>query len=878
MNSRVRFVVARAWAWRRPLSALALVAALGGAMFAGISVASQVAQNADAQRAITVAGESASARLSADAEASVLFQAVTEGLDSHAEALEISATGSGDVLIRPARGLRAADLPALTEAVRSLPDRVSEAGGPSGQLSGELVRVLDAAADESALRLGPTLVAASVLAFAVILVAAAVTADLVRSRVDDVRVLRGRGASRSRIAMTAGAEAAVVSVMSACLGAGIAQGVGVIWGASPLPSVGVAIIALGIFCGGVAAVATSNIRESASGRLRWAAGVMGAAILLVVTALATWRFAREGTPVTLSSGGVIVDPLVLLGPSLLLAALAILAVIAAAPLAQVVASIAARTRGIFPVVALRLVARRPWHHALPIVSVTFALATMILAGSYAGTVAHLGTTPAALRVGAEVRVNAVATAADADDIIARADAAAVMPVRAFSASLADGPLPVLAARSSELTQVMLDGAGIVDVEEMAAAVDVSDAAAQEVRREVSFSLETQQENFEWGGVGGDEPGALGYLAASGAVIFQHESGEIASTPFSHGEMEMTQSGFERSTAPAKSGHQAAAPGGPGWSFVRIDVELWASFFPAEFTVSDVRVDGEIVDLSTWQVGGGGQGSTAANRAAVTAVSMDIPAQLSSPALPEILPAVITRAAAERMGWELGSEATLSFSAPDVEMGVVIRGIVPVMPGTAQGEGLLLDLGGVQARHLEATANQIWLASDDPAAAAARISGSEDRRDVVIAGEGAALSAQGTAWGFIVAAGGAATLAVIVWLVRGRSMGADRREGAIMAALGLGRSGIRRLRRYEDFFVLTLGVASGLAAGIVAALVAVAPLMRAAFGIIPDAFTVTTVIPWIPVLGVVATVVAVCATLILTRPAGEDLRVVMRGGD
>ncbi|WP_373877184.1 FtsX-like permease family protein, partial [Microbacterium thalassium] len=133
----------------------------------------------------------------------------------------------------------------------------------------------------------------------------------------------------------------------------------------------------------------------------------------------------------------------------------------------------------------------------------------------------------------------------------------------------------------------------------------------------------------------------------------------------------------------------------------------------------------------------------------------------------------------------------------------------------------------------------------------------------------------TAWSFILAAAAAAVLALVVLVLRRTRSRADAREIALLAVLGAGRSGAKRVRVSEDLFALSMGVLGGLAAGAVTAWLVVPPLVRAAYVSVPDGFPIAVQADVLTFAGAVAATVAVFALVVGSVRAPSALSPLVR---
>ncbi|WP_262851481.1 hypothetical protein [Mumia quercus] len=210
-------------------------------------------------------------------------------------------------------------------------------------------------------------------------------------------------------------------------------------------------------------------------------------------------------------------------------------------------------------------------------------------------------------------------------------------------------------------------------------------------------------------------------------------------------------------------------------------------------------------------------------------------------------------AGDSSGGEVAVAMTSGLAADlDVEVGDTIEVLVPAatatfpgvvrrvsrsLPGLPGAEGLVADREAVQASlsssERELAVNTLLVSSADPASTAEAVPAASDRpvAAVTAQGDSGAVSPQVVSESWRWAAVGVALLGAIglAALALGSS-GADRRESAVLRALGAGRVLRRRARRDERVAGLVLGVAAGLA-GAAALTASVVPTLSRA--LVPD---------------------------------------------
>jgi len=870
-----RFVLARARAALPALMTLLVVAAVAAGLIVGMAVALRTVEAQDVRAALAAAsGTRGEAVVSvADGDSDGLADAVRQTLAVHGAPAVTLTEADGVVIVAPdpAR-VTGDDVVSLIDALRELPSEARDAVGARVQVAGGLPATLGAIADGLQARRGPTAVAIGFLGLLTIVVVGAVALEPVRARTGESLLLRARGARARSLASLSGTETAVVAVVGALAGAGIVLGIGLLAG---LPTPGpvfalVSAVGVAIAATVVAVVVTARTADRRPGRAQLAAAAAVAVVLAVVTGLAAWQFAQSGTPIVVRGDGTsTLDPLVAIAPALVLALAALLAVLVATPVARGIAAALAATRGVQPITPLRLASRRPGRHALPITVVAFAVGTATIAGAYLGTTRALGDAPEALRVGADVRVTTIPETLSADDIAVTASEAGARATAAARGFTAIGPgarIPVVAIDGGSVGDVLLDGGGTIDPAAIGEAIRLTDAGIPLAGDDLELLLTAPPPPLvEWEG----EQFQPDPMLVNVQLTFVSDAGESWTYGFVNGEVGSGGENGEEFMPPvadARTRERISLPGGRTWSLLA--VEVWPASWGGEGTVvlSDVVSGGEPVDLSSMAPAPGTAGGVEIAGDLVFAPTFDstgdsLVTSAVAPGVPTAAPVVLTAALADDLSLATGDTIALEFDGPDFEADVVVAEVVPVLPGTPSGQGLLADIGTL--RLLAATAivpNQLWVSAEDPDAVASAVAEANPGATVLVADPRQGAAAAATTWGFALAATGGLILALVVLTLRRTRSRADTRELALLAVMGLGRRRAAAIRTAEDLFALVLGVLGGVAAGIATAWLVVPTLVRAAYGTVPEAYPVPLVWPWAELALAVAAVAVVCAAV------------------
>ena len=883
-----RFLWARARAARATLLTLFAVAAVAALLAVGTAIALRAVEAVDVRAALAATtGDAAEAVVAVgDGDRTAVADAVRDALARHGAGAVAIAEGDRGVTITPSLDrFSGDDVVALGTALRVLPAELRDLAGTRLQLVGGLESTLARIADGMQDRRGPAAVAVGILGLIIVVVVGAVALEPVRGRAAEALLLRARGARKRSLGTVTAVETVLVALPGAVVGAALGLGIAAVVG---LPSPGLllaagSVLVIALAAAATAVVVTVRTADSRSTRAQVAAFAGAVVVLAVVTGLAAWQFAQTGTPtVTRGDGTAGIDPLVAIAPALLLSLAALIAVLVATPLARAVAAAASAQRGPSPVTPLRLASRRPARHALPIAVVAFSVGAASLAGAYAGSVRALGDAPEALRVGADLRVTTIPDTTDVRDVIAAAgDVDAAMPVRAFSAQGGEGRIPVLAVQAGEVGDIMLDAGGTIDPAAVGAAIMPQASGIALSGDSLTFTLSTPQPPEE------EVDGERWQPPPTSAVIaftFVSDTGELWTEAQLNGTPTEEELGdgtiVTNWTGEAEYRGTVQVPPGT-WSLAAVDVSLGWGGWSGPLTLHDVSSGGDDIDVSVLVPSPGTPGEFSQTDEGAQfqpeAESGDLPATRAVvDGMPTAAPVVMTDALAASLSLSAGDTIALEFDNPDFDADVTVAALIPVLPGSVTGEGILVDTGTLallSPRPL--VANQAWFSTPDAAGAAAAVSEAFAGPTVLVADPRAGRAAAGTSWGFVLAAVGAATLAVVVLLLRRTRTRADARELALLAVIGLGRARAARLRVGEDLFALAIGAVGGLAAGALTAWLIVPSLVRAAYGTVPESYPVPLVWPWLWLAAAVVALVGLFAAVIASVRAPRSLAGLLR---
>jgi hypothetical protein len=228
-------------------------------------------------------------------------------------------------------------------------------------------------------------------------------------------------------------------------------------------------------------------------------------------------------------------------------------------------------------------------------------------------------------------------------------------------------------------------------------------------------------------------------------------------------------------------------------------------------------------------------------------SGSVPFLFTEPIEAPDLPAVVTPGMLAAVGGEVGDVADLQVGGVTVQ----VAGTVPALPGTADGEGIAVDLAWLSLQrylHLRAVpdVNEWWVATTDPAPVVAQAEqlglivhdrrGETERLLEDPLGSGVLL----TLWA---AAAGGALLAAFGLAVDARANAVGRRrELAVLHTLGTSPGGLARSLVVEQAVLAGLGVVAGVAVGVGVAAAMGTSLVLTSAGAVPVPEPLLTLVP------------------------------------
>lgn len=303
-----------------------------------------------------------------------------------------------------------ADLKRGVARLEALPERIDPGRAENTQVSGSLGQTLDRQSAALAATRGLLTAPQLIVALLGALVLGIVLSSLSTARLDELGLLRARGASARRLAVAAASETAVFALTGAAIAmAGLAVLVGlsvevVLLGGGAVVAAALMAALLAVRSALRADAVRPDAQRSDAGLRSLTALLLPTGVAISLGALAGWQLFTTRSVVR-SDGAT--EPLAAAAPTLLLIAACALAPLAAGPLAALGERLLRPSRGITPILPLRQVARRMNTVAVAILCLSLAAATAALAvmAPLASHVAEQRTSRAML--GADVRLISV---------------------------------------------------------------------------------------------------------------------------------------------------------------------------------------------------------------------------------------------------------------------------------------------------------------------------------------------------------------------------------------------------------------------------------------------------------------------------------------
>jgi hypothetical protein len=659
------------------------------------------------------------------------------------------------------------------------------------------------------------------------------------ARAVETTLLRARGTALSQFTLLTAAEAGAIGVIGSALGMGfalaitaVASGPGAattVLGNWPT-AVAAATASVVVFCVTVWRAARAGLSAAAaSGRATKAATIGAIIIVMVAAALSVWQLRLYGSPlITAADGTTRVDPIAMLAPALALAAGAVVGLAVFAPTAALGERLAAVGRALTPVLPARQVARRLSVYSVAVLLVTLAVGTTTLAAFYSASWRELTVSSAELEAGATVRVAAgKVTPSDVLELSVTDGVSTVAPAVNTPIQVGNDPATLLALPPADLPSVMLTARGAAD----------PDA--------IGLALGSAMPGVAVTGLTGIE------VTVDAAGVPAHV---LAGVTLSVWLMDGSGTTTRVRLAPITSADpDVLVAHGSTPDSLHSDVRVLAVDAGLGIT-QVVPVELELLQMRAL---GGGPADIAVEGDRDLSVSPDERlARVHTVERAEVVPAVVTRALADRLGLEVGDTVEFRFAGTGRMGAAEVVGTAALLPGASEALALVVPLSTLADSQLRTgetalAPNELWVAPDagtDPATLAGSLSG-----DVTTAvpGGGVTVAASSvTAWWI----GVAGVLALTVLAVSAIALALRRArsgEVIVLRALGLSSRDQARSRSLELVGVLALSVLIGTGVGAGVSALLAGELARAAVpGVAGVLGTVSAFdsVPWLIAIG------------------------------
>lgn len=732
--------------------------------------------------------------------------------------------------------LASLDVPA-TVRWQVAPDTSAVAAEDIASLSAALPRLESRVADDDTLTVDSTTVRgtlaatlqmisgrlATVTAIAVVPIALVATLGLVAvwqlvrllasARSADTRLLRSRGFSAGQLATVTVAEALLVALPAAAIGAAgawlllalIAGGAAAAAVASLWP-VGVAV-ALAVSIASLLAVRRSEREARDLGAARRALAVTSGATVIAVIAAAVslWQLRLYGA----QDGGGPVDPFAVVAPTAALLALGLLGLLLLFPILSTVERLAAVRPGMLPVFPVRQMARRLPIYGLVILLVSLAVGGATFAAGYENGWRTLDDRAAALRTGADVRVAIDVPSSIRDDgsfvsavpYAALTGVQAAAPVLATEATVGSDAIPFIAISAAAVPGLTTFPGGEADAVALADALAAEPTGTPLEGGPVSITLTVEAPTADSEGTVGvflwmaDEDGALTRFPLGTATIGDaSETVTFTVDP---------PAGIWRVLAA-----EAGLAGSDGAENVAVTLAGNSLPAPLELTLS-------------WRD---------PTRRAMVGGNAEV----------KDLAVVVTESTAARIAAAVGDRLSLRLAGSGASVEAVIVGTTTVLPGTSGSQGISADLPSLNDYLLRTSERipqpgDVWLRTDRPDAVTAAVGALSTHTSVVTsrATESSALLLEPVLavlwWGMA----GALLLAAVGFAAMTATLAvAGRDDVAVLRAFGMPQRDQARSRFSELVAIIGAAVILGLGAGILVSAGTVEVLSRAAVGATP----------------------------------------------
>ncbi|MBW9095066.1 hypothetical protein JNB62_15360 [Microbacterium jejuense] len=695
--------------------------------------------------------------------------------------------------------------------------------------------------------------AAPALVVLVALLAGTAVAQLARliaaAREHETATVRARGFSRAQAWTTDAAEGGAVALTGSAVGLLVAAAVAALAGAGPLAGLAAwpwALVLAALLAVVFAVALRRGEGRRTSARATRATTAAVVVVLLLATGLVVWQL-----PLARGAG---FDPIVAVAPAVVLSAGAVVALAVFGAGAVAWARPAASAPGLEPGYPARQVARRIPIFAVAVLLVALTVAQAVFTAAYGATWTAMTSDSAAVRAGADLRVDTTPQAATPAQV---ADAAAVPGVSAATGALTTdvevGELEaqLVAVPAASLDTVVTTAGGLIDPVALEASADGAVTADPVELGDAATALRV---TVEVAGLDGARavPVLLSavVLDATGTAAVVSLAGDPA--PEGQGLVSYTAQGeLPDGTAP--------------WRLLALLLGTPPSPVPPQVSVALTAVEavgGADLDLE------GSASLTDGTREAVLWLADDGTAAAGEQ--PPVA-AAVTPALADRLGIGVGEQLEFRYSGVGRRGVATVASIVDAVPGTTAPFALFVPMETLLVSQLQrgtsiVPPDAVWAAGDTDADDA--FSAALGDRPVATSAPGVTAEVVGALVpGWWIATIGSAVLSLVAALAIVQTLAiARRRELGVLRVAGVTASRQARMRGAELGGVFGAAVVLGAAAGVLVSVLIVPSLVRAVTpGILSIAGGVE--IAWLPLGVAVAGLVVGLAAIVAAAAAG-----------
>jgi hypothetical protein len=665
------------------------------------------------------------------------------------------------------------------------------------------------------------------------------------TRENETRLLRARGGAVRTIVRADTAEILLPAGIGTVAGAAVAQII--LWFSLGVPTnalevllaplaVLLAAVIVSVVSGTAAARAANGAPRSGSGRAGVATALGLAALLVVVTAIATWRFLQYGAPVV----GRPQDTAAILAPALMLCTAAMLSLLVFFPVTGWLQRTGSTKLGLLRVFPARTIHRNPRLFAGPIVLLVITVATATVAAGYAATWSGFLGDSARLVTGSDLRATfgGPAIATDASSVLDSSTYAklpgvrAVVPVLRESATIGDENIAVIGVSVDNARNVIGPGSSVLGVPNLTKALHPSQDPLNGIQlptAATSLTLHLSATSSSGG------PGTV-----LTTIWLADGLGDLVPVSLP------SQTVADQLTRPAAVPLNAPLPRAGPWRIVAIDAEVAATHQLSGFTfgvasISATTPHGDVaLGLThpgpwTAQSAVFNDGASTANvTSAIGFARKTVRGGINTevrlmPSGAATVPVVVSRAFSQANGLRVGDR--IDVSGDWASFSARVSGIVPLVPGVTSQASLMADLRSIDNGWLRSSEqvpalHELWIAGTPDATIAHEVAHAGDGRIATASGSVSRRFVGGAVTGLWLGAAGSAAFAIVTLIASLASVVRRRaREVGVLRALGMAAHDQAHMRRSEIAIVIAFGLVVGALTGVGMLLLTVPTLAR-----------------------------------------------------